>query len=113
WRRHASKLKARNKELLNDYNGLVDDFNHLYDLLKDANEAGMVAGRGVVVAGYTNNMAMELLRFRFQLMAQLTDDDWNFVGLAFGNLTNRHAQSMQISFKGRQFNSLRLQCRIE
>ncbi len=113
WRRHASKLKARNKELLNDYNGLVDDFNHLYDLLIDANEAGMVAGRGVVVAGYTNNMAMELLRFRFQLLAQLTDGKWNYAGLAFGNLSNRHAQAKQISFEDRQYINLRLLCRME
>ncbi|UZK02445.1 hypothetical protein [Venatoribacter cucullus] len=113
WKQYAWELEARNESLLDKCNNAVDKHNHLYDLLKDTNEAGMVAGRGVVVAGYTNNMAMELLRFRFQLMAQLTDGNWNYAGLAFGKLSNRHAQAKQISFEDRQYINLRLLCRME
>ncbi len=113
WKEHAWELEARNKEITANHNSLVNKYNHAINLLRDANEAGQVASRGVAVAGYTNNMALELLMLRFELMAGLSDGNMSYAGLPFGNHQHRVEQAKQITLDQRKFINLRLLCRME
>ncbi len=113
WKRYAKKLENRKAEVEEHLRELQSKHNTLLSVINDADEAGQVAGRGVVVAGYTNNMAMELLRLRFQLFAALTDGSWSYAGLAFGNLPSRVEQAKRLTPENRRYINLRLLCRME
>ena len=113
WKEYAWELENSKAEVERHLRELQSKHNTLLSVINDADEAGQVAGRGVVVAGYTNNMAMELLRLRFQLFAALTDGSWSYAGLAFGNLPSRVEQAKRLTPENRRYINLRLLCRME
>lgn len=77
------------------------------------NEACEAASAGIVVAGYTNNIAMELTRYRNQLIAEYTNGDDEHTGLPFGQHPGREKLKSRLTIEQGKRINLRLLCRME
>lgn len=119
WRSHAHALERKYDNLANMKEGYRHERNTLVNYAKENGLKLKELSQGNTVAGYTNNIVVELLQYRQFLAAKACNIDVvAFVGMPFGvyyssKFKNVDEQRAMLSDAQRKEINLKLFCRIE
>lgn len=114
WKSYARQLENDLREWKDWGNSKEAQVAQLNAVINDNAAGNRLASTGITVAGFTNNLAQEMLLLRHNLVRQYAGDgNHQDIALPFGQPGNRAAAYARLTMQQRKEINLRLLCRAE